>query len=264
MKTHKPLISIITVVFNGEKHLEETIKSVINQTYNNIEYIIIDGASTDKTLDIIKKYEQNILYWSSERDNGIYDAMNKGIAVAKGEYIGLINSDDYYEPDAIEIIVKQINKNGNTDVFFGNMYMINQYLSEKKIQTYKKGKSLEKRFSIWHPTVFIKKQTYDKYGNFNLSYRIAADYELLLRFYKEGCRFQYINKAISNFREGGISYYNKNLAKEQFQLQLKHTSYINAHFNRIKYKITEFLQKVFKFTLGEKKYHNLRYKYLYK
>jgi len=264
MKIHKPLISIITVVFNGEKHLEETIQSVVDQTYNNIEYIIIDGASTDKTLDIIKKYEQNISFWSSENDKGIYDAMNKGIAIANGEYIGLINSDDYYEPDAIEIIVNQINKHINTDVFFGNIYIINQYLSEKKIQTYKKGGNLEKKFSIWHPSVFVKKHTFEKYGNFDLSYKIAADYELLLRFYKKGCNFQYINKAISNFREGGISYYNKNLAKEQFQLQLKHTSYINAYFFRIKYKITEILQKIFKFTLGEKKYHYLRYKYLYK
>lgn len=262
MKT-TPLISIITVVYNGEKHLEETIQSVINQTYTNIEYIIIDGGSTDKTLGIIKKYKENIDYWISEKDSGIYDAMNKGIKASKGEYIGLVNSDDYYEYNAIEIIVNQIKKQPDKDVFFGNMYMINKYLSGKKIQTYKKGENLEKRFSIWHPTTFVKKQTYTEYGLFDTSYKIAADYELLLRFHTKKCKFQYINKAISNFREGGISYYNKSLANERFRIQILYTSFFNAHFNRIKYKITGFFQKVFMFTFGKKKYHNLRYKYLY-
>ena len=263
MANKKPLISIITVVFNGEKYLEQTIRSVLDQTYKNIEYIIIDGGSTDKTLDIIKKHEQNINFWISEADKGIYDAMNKGITKAKGEYIGLINSDDFYEPDAVKIIVDQINLHSETDIFFGNMYMINQHLKKKQIQTYKKGKKLEKAFSIWHPTVFVKKQLYDDHGKFDLSYKIAADYELILRFYKKDCVFHYINKAISNFREGGISYYNKNIINERFRLQLAHTSFMNAHINKIKYKITEFFQNVFKFILGEKKYHNLRYKYLY-
>lgn len=263
MANKNPLISIITVVFNGEKYLEQTIRSVLDQTYKNIEYIIIDGGSTDKTLDIIKKHEQNICFWISEADKGIYDAMNKGIRKAKGEYIGLINSDDFYEPDALEIIVQKINEFPNTDVFFGDMYMINQHLPEKQLQTYKKGKKLEKAFSIWHPTVFVRKEIYNEYDLFDLSYKIAADYELILRFYKKDCAFHYINKAISNFREGGISYYNKNIIKERFRLQLAHTSFINAHINKIKYKITEFFQKVFKFILGEKKYHNMRYKYLY-
>ena len=264
MKQSNPLISIITVVFNGEKHLEQTIQSIFNQTYKNIEYIIIDGGSTDKTLDIIKKYENKITHWQSEADNGIYDAMNKGIRIAKGEFVGLINSDDYYEPNAVETIVQKLNEEPETDVFFGNMYIINENLPKKQLQTYKKGDNLEKVFSIWHPTVFVRKKAYNDFGLFDLSYKIAADYELLLRFYKENCKFFYIDKAISNFREGGISYYNKNISKERFRLQAKHTSFINAHFNRIKYKTIELLQNVFKFILGEKKYHKLRYKYLYK
>lgn len=264
MKINSPLISIITVVFNGEKHLEQTILSVINQSYENIEYIIIDGNSTDKTLDIIKKYEKNIDFWISEPDNGIYEAMNKGIKLAKGDYVGLINSDDFYEPNAIEIVVNHIKNHSEIDVFFGNIYIINPNLNEKKLQTYKKGEKLEKIFSIWHPTVFVKKETYEKLGYFNQTYRIAGDYELLLRFYKKGCKFCYINKVITNFREGGFSYYNSNLSKERFRLQLAHTNFWNAHFNRTKFKIIDFFQKTFIFMLGEKKYHNLRYKYLYK
>ena len=262
--SNNPLITIITVVYNGEKHLEQTIQSVINQSYKNIEYIIIDGNSTDKTLDIIKKYEKNIDFWVSEPDKGIYDAMNKGIKKARGEYIGLLNSDDYYEQNAVELVVNQINKNAQTDVFFGNIYLINYHLPEKQLQTYKKGKKLEKTFSIWHPTVFVKKTTYEKYGYFDQTYKIAADYELMLKFYKKRCKFFYINEVITNFREGGFSYYNSNLTKERFRLQLVHTNFFNAHFNKIKFKIIEFLQKTLIFILGEKKYHNLRYKYLYK
>ena len=106
----KPLFSIITVVYNNEKFLEETIQSVLNQKFQNFEYIIIDGGSSDKTLDIIKKYENEIDYWISEKDRGIYDAFNKGMSLAKGDFIGIINSDDTYMNNALEIIAKYVNK----------------------------------------------------------------------------------------------------------------------------------------------------------
>ncbi len=112
-----PLISIITVVYNGEKYLKQAIESVINQTYKNIEYIIIDGGSTDNTLNIIKNYHQNISKWVSEPDNGLYDAMNKGIKLATGELIGMVNSDDWSELTAVEIIVNEYLKNDNKQIF---------------------------------------------------------------------------------------------------------------------------------------------------
>ncbi len=260
MKTNSPLISIITVVLNGEKYIEQTIQSVVNQTYTNIEYIIIDGGSTDKTIDIIKKHEKNIDFFISESDNGIYDAMNKGIKKAKGKYIGLLNSDDYYERDAVEIIVNEINIQADFDIFFGNAHIINEYIQKKKLQTKMRGKNMEKGFSIFHPTVFVKKETYTKYGMFDISFKIAADYELLLRFYKKNCKFFHINKTITNFREGGMSYYNKDSAQEQFRIHMKHTNFFNAYFAKTKLKTKELLQKIFKKLLGEKKYHNLRYK----
>jgi glycosyltransferase involved in cell wall biosynthesis len=259
-----PLISIITVVYNGEKHLESTIKSVIEQSYNHFEYIIIDGNSEDRTVEIIKKYEHNITHWISESDNGIYEAINKGLNLSKGDFVGIINSDDFYEPDALQNVVNEININRDIDIFFGDIYILNPHLKSKKLLTYKKGKNLEKSFSIWHPSVFVRKSTYETYGYFDLSYRLAADYELLLRFQKKKCTFCYINKALSNFREGGISYYNKNLIFEQYQLQKLHTNSAFSTIIFIKNYTVFLLQKLGMKLLGEREYHTFRYKYLYK
>src|SRR5690349_11081866 len=118
MIKQQPLVSIITIVYNGEKHLEQTIQSVLSQTYSNIEYIIIDGGSVDNSISIIKKYNNRLAYWISEKDSGISDAFNKGIAKARGEIIGLINADDWYETDAVEKVVALI---GNHDVAYGNV-----------------------------------------------------------------------------------------------------------------------------------------------
>ena len=115
------LISIITVVFNGEKYLEETIKSVINQTNKNFEYIIVDGGSTDRTLDIIKKYDQQIDYWISQEDKGIYDAFNKGLKLVSGDVIGIVNSDDTYNNECFEIVKNYFKKNDNLDFLFGGV-----------------------------------------------------------------------------------------------------------------------------------------------
>ena len=114
---NNPLISIITVTYNGEKYIEETFQSVFKQTNKNFEYIVIDGGSSDNTINIIKKYDSKIDYWVSEKDLGIYDAFNKGMQLCKGEYIGFINSDDIYEKNTIEILTKYIKANSNLDFF---------------------------------------------------------------------------------------------------------------------------------------------------
>ena len=121
---NSPLISIITVVYNGSKTLKQTIDSVLSQNYKNIEYIVIDGGSNDGTLDIIKKYESHINYWISEPDKGLYDAMNKGISAAKGVLIGMINSDDWYELNAVELIVKAYIENPSKLIFHGDRFDI--------------------------------------------------------------------------------------------------------------------------------------------
>ena len=202
----KPLISIITVVRNGEKYLEQTIQSVLNQTYDNIEYIIIDGASTDGTLDIIKKYEDQIAYWVSEPDGGIYDAMNKGIELATGEIIGILNSDDWYKEDAVSKVTVAFRKSPNSSVFHGDMgrYTLSGKLDRVVVPMYPRM-SLIYGCTINHPTCFVDMKTYKQLRGFNLSLDLASDYEFLLRVWKSGGNFYYINSVLTNFRVGGYS-----------------------------------------------------------
>lgn len=201
-----PLVSIITVVFNGDKHLENAIQSVINQTYENIEYIIIDAGSTDGTLDIIKKYEGHIDYWISEPDKGIYDGMNKGISLSTGEVIGLLNSDDWYENYTVHKVVEEYHKSSPFSIFFGDIrkFSLQGKATYLVPSTYPR-KSLIYGCTINHPSCFVNIKTYQKIGVFNLSFDIAADYEFLLRAWKANINFYYISSVLTNFRVGGIS-----------------------------------------------------------
>lgn len=197
----KPLISIVTVVYNGEQYLEETIQSVIHQTYDNVEYIVIDGGSSDGTLDIIKKYENFIDYWVSEKDEGIYDAMNKGLKICTGVIIGILNSDDWYQENSIQLIVD----NKIKGVIYGLMKTHfndgTYYIHNPPIP---KNKECMKISSV-HPTVFVHRDCYKSFGFFNTNYTLSADFDLLLKFYTNGVKFMKINKIISNFRGGGAS-----------------------------------------------------------
>lgn len=203
---NKPLVSIITVVFNGEKYLEETIKSVINQNYDNVEYIIIDGGSTDKTMNIIKKYEDKIDYWVSEKDKGLYDAFNKGITLCIGDFIGIISSDDWLESSAIINSLDAMNDLTN-EVLYANLKFIKTSKDTIVVNApeEKELDKMKKRMIVFHPSTFIKKDIYKKYGFYNSSFRIAADYDLLLRFYLNRVKFRKLNIVITNFREGGVS-----------------------------------------------------------
>lgn len=198
---NKPLVSVITVVLNGEKHIEQTIQSVLNQTYSNIEYIIIDGKSTDNTLNIIKQYQSKISQVISEKDKGIFDAMNKGITIAKGELIGILNADDYYELTAIENIVNAYNKN-DADVFHGNMMVLNNGSKQLELPDISK---MKQQPSIFHPTCFVKKNVYEKIGMFDIKYKISSDYDFLLRCLNSNLKFFYVESTITNFRPGGMS-----------------------------------------------------------
>ena len=212
----KPLISIITVVYNGEKYLEETILSVINQTYENIEYIIIDGGSSDGTLDIIKKYEDKIDYWVSERDEGISDAFNKGIKLSKGELIGLLNSDDWYEADAIACIVDSLKANTLNQklVFYGDLF----FPESNKVQKGDKYFFLKILFImplLNHPSCFVTRTTYEQVGLFNIKLKLAMDFDFLRRAYLSKTKFIYIDKLITNMRLTGISNQYKRKAREE-------------------------------------------------
>lgn len=202
----QPLISIITVVYNGAKTLEQTIQSVLNQTYKNIEYIIIDGGSTDGTLDIIKKHENQISLWISEPDKGLYDAMNKGIKRAKGELIGMINSDDWFEPNAVELIVEAYNQNPEKKIFHGDRFDI----LENGTKRIKKFHPSVFRFLYYgmmynHPSMFVHREIY-KNNQYNISLKALSDYEFVLKeFLKNKKAFLYIPEVYVNYRLDGIS-----------------------------------------------------------
>lgn len=200
-----PLITVITVVYNGAKYLEETIQSVINQTYPNVEYIIIDGGSTDGTLDIIKKYEDYIDYWVSERDKGIYDAMNKGVMLTGGDLIGILGAGDKYSFDAILEIVKCFNQNPNIGGVYGNslVYSDKGKLLYKRIA--KEMDKIIKGMPVFHPEVFITRNVYKKLGFYDSRYKIAADYDFLLKAFINRFNFIKTDVIILYYRLGGVS-----------------------------------------------------------
>lgn len=202
MKNNLPLVSIITVCFNSAKTIEQTILSVLHQTYSNIEYIIIDGGSSDGTQGIIKKYSDRVAYSVSEPDNGIYDAMNKGIRAATGEIIGIINSDDWYDLDAIAKVVEIYSKNKGVDVIHGGIRI---YENERFSTSYCPRIKELNLCMIPHPSCFITKAAYNQYGVYNINYRIAADYELVARIYSAKGKFVYYNTILANLRMGGAS-----------------------------------------------------------
>jgi glycosyltransferase involved in cell wall biosynthesis len=206
----QPLVTVITVVFNGEATLEHTIQSVIEQTYNNVEHIIVDGGSTDATLDILRKFENNIDYWVSEKDKGIYDAMNKGIVLASGEYVGMLNSDDYFaNPNALEIIATRL-KASNADAVFSCLDIVDpanlaQVLRRYRISSFN---SFMLRIGVMppHPTFYCKKACYEKAGFYRTDYRIAADFEMLTRLLiKHHVSWKFIDATTVKMRSGGVS-----------------------------------------------------------
>ncbi len=209
-------ISVITVCLNSAKTIEQTIQSVIGQDDTDFEYIIIDGGSEDGTLDIIEKYRKNITILISELDNGIYDAMNKGITLASGEVIGIINSDDWYEPGALKNVRKCFQKS-DADIVYGRLRLIFED-ETSYIQTPSNIEKIRYEMSIPHPTVFVRKEIYEKYGMFQMEYKIAADYELMLRLYISGVKFIYDDNVFANFRIGGVSDQQRRKCGEETQM----------------------------------------------
>ena len=203
-----PLVSIITTCFNAEKTMERTIKSVIGQNYKNIEYIIIDAYSTDGTKKIIKKYKNHINYFLSEKDNGISDGWNKGIKQCTGEFIQILNSDDYIPKNKITESIECFKKNTNASYVFGDLIIVND--NSEPLYKIKGDKNYSKEVEYWtprinHPTLMAKKNIYDKYGLFSEEYKIAMDYEWLLRIHKKGAIGYYSEEIISFMQEGGQS-----------------------------------------------------------
>lgn len=197
-----PVVTIITVVYNRVKYLEQSILSVLNQTYKNIEYIIIDGGSTDGTLKVIKEYDNMIDYWLSEPDKGMYYALNKGIALASGELIGICHSDDYYHSNDLIYQLVEFHKVVKSDVYHGDAIYLLETKEKTKLISIKSDheKILQTHRSIIHPTTFIAKDIFRKYGFYDTKYKSASDYEMMIRLMKYGCIFQHFGLIISCIR----------------------------------------------------------------
>jgi glycosyltransferase involved in cell wall biosynthesis len=207
---NKLKISIITVVWNNAITIKDAIDSVLGQTYENIEYIVVDGASTDGTVEIVQSYGDKINKFVSEPDRGLYDAMNKGLALATGDIVGILNSDDFYmDNQVIEKIAKEF-QSKNVDSVFADLVFVKPENLDKAVRYYDSSYFTPEKFAYgWmpaHPTFFVKRCVYENFGVFKTDYKIAADYELLTRFLaKNKINYSYIKEPIVKMRIGGAS-----------------------------------------------------------
>jgi glycosyltransferase involved in cell wall biosynthesis len=203
-------ISIITVCYNSERFIEDAINSVADQDYDKIEHIVIDGGSKDGTFSLLKKNEQKISHWISEPDSGIYDAMNKGLRLATGEVIGILNSDDFYYDKSILSSVAAAFRESDVDAVFGDLIFIDPDRPERTVRTYSSARWKPTKFARGympaHPTFFVRAKYYQQYGLFETDYQIAADYEMLIRLlYVARLRYKYLPRTMVKMRKGGVS-----------------------------------------------------------
>lgn len=263
------MLSVITISFNSKATIEQTFQSILNQTFKEqFEYVVIDGGSTDGTKEIIIDYEKkfkarNIDFkWVSEPDKGIYDAMNKGILMSSGEIIGILNSDDFYENDALLSISNAINHSPGIDIYYGFLRILMPDGKELQVYRYcyenylgKLGSGCES--AAQHPTCFIRRALYDRIGFYCLEFRTAADYEFLIRAKVNNAKFLGLNAIISNFRNNGISSNISDFERldQRVKTYLKHglisEKELIAHKKNLKYyKYKTIKRKIINFLFG--------------
>lgn len=244
MTKENVLISIITVCYNSEKTIEKTIESILNQNFQNFEYIIIDGKSTDATIGIIEFYKQKFIDKNisltivSEVDNGIYDAMNKGVKLAKGNLIGILNSDDWYESNIL-LNVYDIFVKTNSYFIHGNMNLYSVDREFIKTLEPKNNYTAIRKMPFFHPTAFVHKTIYNQLGYYSLKYKICSDYDFILRVIKNNFKITYLNIAITNFTKGGIS-------TTQIKQSLQESDFIrvNNGYNKIVSKFFYYIERI--------------------
>lgn len=196
-------VSIITVCYNSERTIEQTVKSVLEQTYGNVEYIVVDGKSTDNTCQILQKYKEHIAWMCSEEDAGVYDAMNKGIAHCTGDIVAFLNSDDWYLPETVEKIVECFRET-KPDIIYGDYIF---YCSEEEVYYARCNRPIDEisyHMIFGHQAMFFRKSLFEKQGGYHTEYVIAADYEWILRAYQKKVKFQYLPTVLCYFRKGGL------------------------------------------------------------
>ena len=246
-------ISIITVSYNSENFIESCINSIISQSYKDIEYIIIDGSSKDNTLKIIKRYSRYVSTIVSEPDKGIYDAMNKGIKIAKGEIIGFLHSDDMYQnTDVLSKVANVFKNNASLDAGYADLIYVKKTNTSRIVRYWKSSKFIKGSFSKgWsppHPTFFVRRSVYERYGNFNLKYPIVSDIELMMRLLEvHNIQTQYLNEIWIKMRLGGLSNKNFKSILKQNQDILRALSNHTLSSNIITFVINKILSRLKQF-----------------
>lgn len=249
-------VSLITVTYNSDKTLRDTINSVLAQTYEDIEYIVVDGLSKDKTVDIIREYEPQFagrMKWISEKDSGLYDAMNKGIRMATGDVVGILNSDDFFtSKDVIEKVVAGFTK--DTDAVYGDIHFVNPDNLQRCVRYYSsrifKRSLMKMGFIPAHPSFYCRKECFEKFGYYKTNYKIAADFDLLLRFiYVHQIRIKYLPVDMVTMRLGGAStdgWKSRQVMMNEHLRSFKENGVKTNRFwlsLRYFYKITEYVRK---------------------
>ncbi|MDD5173891.1 MAG: glycosyltransferase family 2 protein [Candidatus Omnitrophota bacterium] len=236
----KPLVSIVTPVFNGKQYLEEAIASVAGQTYDNIEHIIIDGGSTDGSLDIIKKHENEVSYWLSEPDSGMYEAVNKGLKIASGDILAYLNSDDLYCRDTVQMVVECFQGRPDVELVYGNCDFIgsnSEFLHTRRYPEFHWESFISSsRSTIPQPATFWRNTIHKKIGYFDAGLKMCGDFDFYARAGRD-CRFFHIKKSIAKFRVHGasLSSTSKEMIKDEIEIVRKryaHTGKIHQLFSR--------------------------------
>jgi glycosyltransferase involved in cell wall biosynthesis len=243
------MISVITVVLNSEKLIEKTIQSVINQSYKDFEYIIIDGGSTDGTTAVIKDYSNHIAYWSSTRDLGISHAFNKGLSKATGELIGIINAGDILLDDALLSVYNAFTEN-NFDYLYGNSVL--RDLNDIDLRVLKPVKVVGLPYGgmpFQHSTLYITRRVFESVGNYNINYKTAMDFEFFLRVLKMNFKSYYLDKNLTVYYRGGMSdqrYLSGNLEVVCASLTYQNVSFFRVIYNALSNILKTFIRKFFK------------------
>jgi glycosyltransferase involved in cell wall biosynthesis len=256
-------ISIITITLNSAKTVEDTIKSIYKQTYPNIEYIVVDGGSNDGTLDIVRSFEpmfEGRLRWISEPDNGLYDAINKGIRMASGDIIGLLHSDDFYHKNNSIELVAQHFKQDKIEAVFSDVRIVSSQNINKTIRYYSSAKFSTNRFRYGfmpaHPTFFTYKKFFDLYGYYCSDYTMAADYELLVRFLLiHSLKYKYIPTDLLKMRHGGRSTVSI-INKLKFDSEIVRACKSNLVYTNSFLILFRGLEKIFEFLITKNKQRN--------
>lgn len=248
-------ITVITVIYNGAETIEDTIKSVLSQTYKDIEYIVVDGGSTDGTVDIIRRYEPRFegrMKWVSEKDNGLYDAINKGIRMATGDVVGILNSDDYYTSNRVLERIAPFFKRKTIDAVYGDIHFIRPNNPDKCVRYYSSRpfRPFWLRFGFMpaHPSFYVRRSVYEKAGGYKTDYKIGSDYEMMVRLFRKfHIKAKYVKMDFVTMRTGGLSTRNiksrLTLINEDVMACRENGIYTNKLLIYIKfiYKIFEFL-----------------------